>query len=121
MATNSQVDTAAAAVSAPYGPLVRVTDVDSLPTPNEEHTIEFTMANSLGSVFMSYRQLTNSDTRLRILEQAANITGRVQKIKTWVAAVYAVTNALSAPHTYEDLVDVIAALRDNDNPLRGYY
>ena len=118
--TNLQVDIIASGVAAPYGALTRVTDMGDLPTPNENIDIEFTTA--LGdTAFMTYEQLSTSAIRTRILEQSAPIEARVARIKTAVAAMYAVTNAMSSPHTYEDLVDAQNAIRENSDSLKGYY
>lgn len=120
--TNLQVDIVASTIAAPYGPIVRVTDLDTLPVPNENISLEFTMAAGVGSgsVFMSYEQLTGSDVANRILEQAAGLHGRVEEIKTAIANIYAVTNAFSAPHTYADLVAFWNVLRENDEVFKGF-
>lgn len=118
--TNLQVNIIASGVGAPHGPLTKVTDMSTLPTPNENHSIEFTTA--LGdTAYMSYEQLSTAAVRTRILEQSSGVEARVARIKAGVAAMYAVTNAFSSPHTYADLVAAIAAVRANDDWLAGYY
>lgn len=104
MASNATIDTAAAAVAGPYGPLTRVSDVDAdFPTPNGNIRIKFT--SNIGStvVYLTYNQLLDAHVTLRILEQAHSMTKRVQDIKTEISDAYAVTNAFSVPHTYADL------------------
>lgn len=118
--TNLQVEVISSGVGAPYGPITLVSDLTDFPTPNENHSIEFTTA--LGdTVFMSYEQLIDSDVRLRLLEQSAGVQFRVQEIKDAVATMYAVTNAFSVPHTYGDLTDAIAVIRANKRFLEGYF
>lgn len=118
--TNLQVDIIASGVASPYGPIVRQTDMEDLPTPNENISIEFETA--LGdTVYISYEQLSTTAIRTRLLEQSAGIEARVARIKAGVAAMYAVTNAMSSPHTYQDLLDAVEAVRENDDWLAGYY
>lgn len=119
--TNFQVDVVASGVTGIYGPVSRVTNMSTLPTPNENIGIEFTTA--LGdTVFMTYEQLTNLNVRNRILGQSGGVNERVQDLKTGVATVYDITNALTAPHTYEELVTVVEAIRENILPrVRALY
>lgn len=119
--TNFNVDTVASGIGGIYGPLSRLTNMGSLPVPNENHSIQFVTA--LGNhVFMSYEQLTTTAVRNRILGQAGGINENVQDLKTAVAAVYAITNAFSAPHTYDDYVAAINAIRTNIMPfMKGLY
>lgn len=119
MATNAEVDTAAAAVAAPYGPLVRVTDVTTLPAPNANIRIEFESA--LGTtVYLSYNQLGRADTLLRLLRQAHPIEARAEDLKNQVATVRAITNAFSSPHTLADIMEGVQALWDVDG-RRAHY
>lgn len=121
--TNLQVDAYASGVTGIGGPLVRVTDLDTLPVPNENISLEFTMAASGGggSVNMSYEQLTTTAVRTRIMEQASGIHGRVESLITSIAAIYAVSSAMSAPHTYADLVDIWDVIRDNSEDFQGFH
>lgn len=118
--TNFQMDVIASGVTGISGPLTRVGSLTDLPVPNENMQIEFTTALD-DTVYLSYVQLSNLNVLDRLLSQAAGIDDRVERIKTGVAAVYAVTNAMSAPHTYADLVAAVAAIRENILALKGYY
>lgn len=118
--TNFQLDVLASGVTGIHGPLTRVGSLTGLPTPNENMQIEFTTALD-DSVLLSYEQLTNLNVLNRLLGQAGGIHERVEDLKTAIAAVYAVSNAKSAPHTYEDYVDIITVLRANNRVLKGYY
>lgn len=120
--TNFQVDVIASTIAAPYGPIVRVTDMEDLPVPNENRDIEFTMAATVDSlpVTMSYEQLATASVRNRILAQFAGVQGLAEELIADVAAAYAVTNALSAPHTYEDYKTAVEAVRAI-RAVKGYY
>lgn len=85
--TNSTVDTAAAAVAAPYGPLTRVTDFETeLPSPNSEIRGLFTSNIGDTEVWLSYEELTNATMLLRILEGAHDWTAKVANMKTSITA-----------------------------------
>lgn len=57
--TNSQVNTAAAAVPSPYGPFTRVTDMTTLPVPNDMIQIEL-VDNNGNTISMSYNELADA-------------------------------------------------------------
>lgn len=67
--TNAQVNTAAAAVPGPYGPLTRVTDVEALPQPNDQFFIELTDQNS-NVIRVHYYELTDAERILEVLTEA---------------------------------------------------
>jgi hypothetical protein len=68
--TNAEVDTAAAAVPAPYGPLTRVTNLDDdLPTPNDTFLIELTDQDD-NTVYAHYYELTDPERILEIVAEA---------------------------------------------------
>lgn len=115
MATNAQVDTAAAAVPAPYGPLTRVTDMSHLPTPNENILIRLTTASG-SSIYMTYNQLTNPEVRDRVLRYGHGLEARVRAIRTWVNELDAIVDAWTT-FGYNEYVQIITALRDPRNPL----
>lgn len=70
---NSDLDTKAAAVAAPYGPLTRVGDAPSL-SPNSHVPVEFTSALSV-TVFISYDDFVDG-MAARILEDAHAVSGQ---------------------------------------------
>jgi hypothetical protein len=102
MATNGQFDTEAAAAPAPVGPLTRVTDVTTLPTPNEDIQIEFTSAISGVTVWMSYNEITDDDQRDAILARAGNFQAVIEAFQTALGTYNTAVQALSLPHTLED-------------------
>lgn len=117
--TNSNVDTAAAAVPGPWGPLTRVTDVTTLPTPNSDIDLQFTGAR--GTTYrMSMEQLEDADVRLDIILRTEGFQGNVEDIKTRVAAINTTLAAMTYPHTYLEYKGVIEALR-NIVEIAGYY
>lgn len=116
--TNGNLDTLAAAVPSPYGPLTRVTSVASLPTPNSEVRIEFTSQYSV-SVWLTYEELQVAGVRDRILAQAHEWTDIVANMKTEINALDALAEAMSAPHTYADYKVLVDYLRDNFPWIRG--
>lgn len=124
--SNATVDTAAAAVPAPYGPLTRVTDVTTLPTPNSEQIIEFTTDGSspaMGEVFtvyMSYTQLTTAAIRDRILAYAAGIAGQTLSLIDRIDAVNTIAAAITAPYTLAEYQQLIGELRENFPELWAY-
>lgn len=110
---NSAVDTLAAAVAAPYGPLTRVTNVSTLPTPNSDIKLEFTSALS-ATVYLTYEELQTPGSLLYLLEIQHGLTTVVETIKADVAELYAYTNGLSAPHTeaeYQQIQEYIRGYR----------
>jgi HPt (histidine-containing phosphotransfer) domain-containing protein len=110
--TNAEIDTAAAAVAAPYGPLTRVTDVEALPEPNSEIQIQFTMASSIGTVYLTWEQMENADQLLALLKKAAGVTAIVQDIKTAIDALDTTMGAYAVPHTQAELTATINTLRN---------
>lgn len=116
--TNSNLDTLAAAVPAPYGPLTRVTSVASLPTPNSEIRIEFTSQYSI-SVWLTYEELQVAGVRDRILAQAHEWTDVVTNMKTHITALDALADGMSAPHTYADYQTLVDYIRENFPWTRG--
>ena len=101
--TNTQVGTAAAAVAAPYGPFVRVTDMATLPTPNDMQNIQMTDNNGR-TIFMNYNELTNTAARNKriaelygyeyvlhaLINQVAAINTSLQAIKQTDASGYTI-------------------------------
>ena len=81
--TNSNLDTKASEVAAPYGPLTRVGDAAST-SPNSHIEVEFTSALSV-SVFVSYDDFVDGKVA-RILEDAH--AGIGQNVPTFRKALY---------------------------------
>lgn len=121
--TNANIDTAAAAVAGPLGPLTRVTDVDALGlNPDSEINIEFTTDGSspaFGEVFtvwLTYRELSNSDyadVLLNKLKEAAGNAYQVYLLKAAIDAIDTVATAVTAPYTQADYEAIIEAIRVN--------
>src|SRR5688572_2095411 len=88
--TNAQVDAAAAAVVAPYGPLTRVSDVESFPTPNSNIEIEFTSALSV-TVYLTYDEMVDTQIVDRILETQHSVRG----VNAQARSVYGVVRAVA--------------------------
>lgn len=76
--TNSNLDTKAAAVAAPYGPLTRVGEAPQL-SPNSHVQVEFTSALGV-TVYVSYDDFVDGNAT-RILEDAH--AGRGQNVSTF--------------------------------------
>lgn len=117
--TNGNIDTAAALIDAPYGPLTRVTDVATLPTPNSHIRLEFTDANG-NTVFFTYEQLLDEPGTETRLQDRDGIGGKVEALKTQIAAIYALSNAMAQPHTRAEYETLIAELREIPE-LKGLY
>jgi PKD repeat protein len=86
--TNAQVDAAAAAVVAPYGPLTRVSDVETFPTPNSNIKIEFTSALS-ETVYLTYDELVDTQLVTKILESQHAVRGVNAQMRPVYGAVLA--------------------------------
>lgn len=116
--SNATVDTAAAAVASPYGPLTRVTDLTLLATPNYQTSIEFT--TSLGQhVWLTWEQLANTTLTVKLLKQFSGHEALVRGLKTRIGAVNTTAAAMSSPYDYDDYQTLINALRDNFPEVRG--
>lgn len=120
--TNTQVNTACAAVAAPYGPFTRVTDMSALPTPNDMFKIQVTDANSK-TLYMTYAELTNATLRNRVI---ANVYGKdyvlhslINKVATINTTLQAMKQATATGYTvtnYRDAVELIRTI----NEVSGY-
>jgi hypothetical protein len=111
--TNANID-ANLDVDSPYGPLVRVTDIDAIAYDgNQNQQIEFTTAVSGGpTLWMSYAQLTNDDLRQAIVLQAFNFQVDIETLKTKVDALDTAITAMSLPHTYANKKTIYALVRE---------
>lgn len=107
---NNDIDTAAAAVDAPWGPFTRVTDVADLPTPNSNLRLELTTA--LGhTVYLTYDQLLIDAVAIRKAKEAAGFTADVELFKSGVDTTDTLLTAMSAPHSYADYVNAYESIR----------
>lgn len=104
--TNSDIDTLASAVPAPYGPLTRVDDVPDT-GPNSHMRIKFTSNVNTTEVYMSHDELDDDDTRDRILEIAHS--GRGNNHAAYELALLAeVLNAYAASYSGPPFTDAEA-------------
>ncbi len=115
--TNTQVNTAAAAVPAPYGPFTRITDLNILPVPNDMHNIQFTDANGK-NVYMTYAELTNATMRN---ERVAEVYGFEYVLHDLINKVAAINTSLQAMkqtdgsgYTAQQFNDAVELLRGID-------
>jgi len=109
--TNAQVDALAAAVPAgSYGPLTRVSDVETYPVPNSEMEIELTSIHSV-SLFMTFDELGIAAVVERISNMAHDWTAKVDDLIFEIDAINDLAVAMSAPHTYANWKTLITALR----------
>lgn len=111
--TNAQVDTLAAAIAAPYGPLTRVTDIEAatVPTPNSGLRIEFTSAIDDTPVWASFDELSSLANRAIILEAAHGFEAIINDMKTAIDELDTIATAMTSPHTYADYETLIDAMR----------
>lgn len=115
--SNATINTAAAAVPGPYGPLTRVTDVSTLPQPNSEFQIEFTDTRGL-TVWATHGQLTDAEAIQRQIALAEGINYTVHALITEIAAIntYAQSIRLVAggPYTNVHLRELVNRLNAID-------
>lgn len=117
--TDSDLTTLGGAVASPYGPLTLVGTVDDAPTPNYDIKFLFTSNIAATPVYLSAQQLETPALLLELLENAHAPGALVQAIITSVAGLYAITNAMSAPHSQADLTAIKSYIVDNMYFLRG--
>lgn len=117
--TNGDIDTAAAAIDAPYGPFTRVTSVADLPVPNSNIRLQLTTA--LGdTVFMTYEQLQYEALAIKKAKAAASgFTASTQAWKSAIDAANTVLQTYTAPDTYAQYKTSFRALRAALPELRG--
>jgi hypothetical protein len=108
--TNANIDTAAALVDAPYGPLTRVTDVATLPVPNTRIALQFTSALGV-TIWMTYEDLENEAVANKLAAQSHDWTTRVANLKVKIGALKTAADAMTAPHTYADYQALLVLLR----------
>lgn len=119
------IDDFAAAVDAPYGPIVRNTTLANLGTDAKsafDEPISFTLASpyDTASVELSYNELKYEAVVLERLQRAVGVQYQVNRLKTEIAALYAVSNALIAPHTEDDYQELIDGIRDLNYSVGGF-
>lgn len=113
---NGQIETAAAAVPAPYGPVTRVGDAPNA-DPNQNMKIEFESA--LGVTFYaSYEELTDSTTINNILERAHSRRGfnhpaweLAQTIQILAAYIDSLDGPPYSDDEYQMIIDVLRTQR----------
>ncbi len=109
--SNGTVDTAAAAVPAPYGPLTRVTDMSTLPTPNDRFKIELTDQNS-NTIYARYEELADAE---RILEIVFEANGHNAVMHAALLELDAIVTAYPAAgdglYTYPDYLAFVERLK----------
>lgn len=106
MATNSQVDTAAAAVPAPAGPLTRVTDLDAMNISyNQDISLQFTTdgsAPALGAVYtvyLTYNELVDADLVIKRLKEQIGIPYTMYDFIDRLDTINTAAQALTPPYT----------------------
>jgi len=123
--TNANIDTLAAAVPGPYGPLTRVSDLDTdyKFDDNGDVHLEFTSAVSSTPVFATRNQLADADRLSQILVNAhsgSGVNGGLDAIYNVVSSVAAYLKAAALPYTAQDRATVFTMLR-SVMPLVGMH
>lgn len=118
--SNGTVDGLAAAVPAPYGPLVRVTSAANLPTPNSEITWEFT--SDLGvTVYLTIEQLEDADIALNLMKAAHGVVANARALSAAIDAIDVVNETVKSggDYTQDDFADIMDAITLNLSPWIG--
>lgn len=115
--TNSDVNTLAAAIPAPYGPLTRVTDVNATLNYDDNGDAKIKLTSALAStvVWASRNELADADQIAKILFEAHSISGinaPMYEIFKVVTAVYAYLKAAAFPYSDAERDIAYNALRD---------
>lgn len=115
--TNSDYDTRAAAVPAPYGPLTRVGDVPDR-DPNSNVKIEATTAIGDTPVLLSYDDLGEPEVVDRVMEESHSGRGmnvpQVQSIKSTAEQIFRLAESYgNPPYTDLELRRLIELVRTN--------
>lgn len=112
--TNANVNVAAATVPAPYGPLTRVTDMLTLPVPNEFQQIHLTDANGT-HVYMSFEQLDDAEEAQRMIALANGkqyyLHQLIVRLGTINTTVQAIKNVSGHGYTDAEYQTVIKEIR----------
>jgi hypothetical protein len=118
--TNGNIDTACAAVPAPYGPLVRVTSVTGGPTPNSEIALELTSALGV-TVHMTFEQLEDADIRLSLLKAAHGHIANARALSAAIDAIDVVNETVKSGgnFTVADYTSIMNAINTNLGPWIG--
>lgn len=110
------IDDIAASVSSPYGPIVRTTDIEDLPTGESafEQPITFTTAAPYSTTFeIPYNKLKHPSYLNAAIERSVGVQGIVNDLKVSIGTLKTYADTLTAPHTQADLqalVDKIVEL-----------
>jgi len=119
------IDDFAAAIDSPYGPLTRTTalaDLGTNPISAFDEPIAFTLASPYDdkTVELTYNELKYEAVVLQRLKQVVGVQYQVNRLKTEIAALYAVSNAMSAPHTESDYQELVDGIRDLNYSVGGF-
>lgn len=118
--TNAQVDVLAAAIAAPYGPLVRVTDLDTdSPDPNKDFKILFDTAVSGVQVELTYHELNDADIAAAVIAQAFNFQDKLEAIIADLDTLNTTAQALALPHTPADYKTVYQGILGLAKDMNG--
>lgn len=109
--TNTNVDTAAASVPGPYGPLTRKTNMSNLPTPNDRYKIELEDQNG-NKIVCRYEELTDPDRILELVYEANGYQGLMHKTILELEAIESdFPKDSNGEYTYEDYMAFVQRLR----------
>lgn len=104
------IDDIAAAVDAPYGPIVRVTAIADLPTSSTafDQPITFTTASPYSTTFeIPYSKLKHESYLNAAIERSVGIQDIVNDLKTSIGVLDTYADTLTAPHTQAELNELI--------------
>lgn len=108
--TNTQFDSAASAIPAPFGPLTRKSDIESI-SPNSQVAAEVTSA--LGYTFyISYQDLTDPVESMEIIRQAHGQLYVYQAMVDTLAVLLANANDTLSTVTQEEMYSFFRAMRN---------
>src|SRR5689334_11033654 len=113
--TNTDVNTAAAAVPGPYGPFTRVTDMAVQPVPNDTVKIELTDNNGK-KLFMTYAELTTTALRNK---RIAEVYGYEYVLHALINQVASINTTLQAMKEADGLGYTVAEYEQAVELLRG--
>jgi hypothetical protein len=125
--TNAQFDTACAAVPAPFGPLTRVSDLETAPTvaPNSHIAYETTSAADV-TVWISYEDLATTVRRNDIIKDAHGVNAYLYDLSVLVDALDDIMSTapydpLTAPPSdYRIILRMLAAMGNIATSLMPY-
>ena len=106
--TNSQFNTACAAVPGPFGPLTRVGNLEAATVPVPNSHIRFSVTGQGGKAFeISYDELSKPDVRDDVIREAYGVGYIINDLKEFVELLNAAAARLnvltSTPADYHDV------------------